>query len=123
MTNWYSVETSDEQERLVAAWPDAPIENLEVCDLILTTAREQVTAYGPTLTEELVVEDGYITNQTVIPKRFVEAQRQLASIIWEAAQRSGDGEIGAEGFTYTPSTMDKKIREIIRPRDVKPDVY
>lgn len=48
MAQWYSVATPDEQDRLVGAWPDAPIENLEVCEFILDTAREQVIAYAPT---------------------------------------------------------------------------
>lgn len=44
---WYSVDDEDAQQRLVAAWEDAPIENLETLEYLLTTAREQVIAYAP----------------------------------------------------------------------------
>lgn len=45
---WYSVDDEGAIQRLVAAWEDAPIENLETLDFLLTTAREQVIAYAPT---------------------------------------------------------------------------
>lgn len=44
---WYSVADAEAQERLGAAWEDAPIENLETLGYILTTARAQVIAYAP----------------------------------------------------------------------------
>jgi hypothetical protein len=44
---WYSVTDAEAQERLEAAWEDAPIENLETLGYILTTARLQVIAYAP----------------------------------------------------------------------------
>lgn len=123
MVDWYSVETSDEQERLVAAWPDAPIENLELCGLILETAQEQVLAYAPTLEQEVTVIDGYVTYTVTIPDRYVYAQLQQATNLWNASSVSSDSDLGGDGYTFTPRPLDKTIRSIIRPQDVKPDVY
>ncbi|MGB3375925.1 MAG: hypothetical protein WBA87_12415 [Microbacterium sp.] len=50
MVTWYSASDSEAQERLGSAWSDAPIENAELCDMILDTAREQVIAYAPATT-------------------------------------------------------------------------
>ncbi|HWU29828.1 MAG TPA: hypothetical protein VN041_12175 [Microbacterium sp.] len=44
MSTWF---TATDETRLLAAWSDAPIENLEVCGMILEVAREQVIAYAP----------------------------------------------------------------------------
>ena len=44
MSTWY---TTADETRLLAAWRDAPIENLEVCAFILEAARDQVLAYAP----------------------------------------------------------------------------
>lgn len=123
MANWYTVDTTDEQDRLVAAWADAPIENLELCGLILETAREQVLAYAPTLEEEVTVVDGYVSYTVTIPDRYVYAQLQQATNLWNASSVSSDGDMGGEGYTFTPRPLDKTIRTIIRPQDVKPDVY
>ena len=38
---WYTVADTPAQERLVAAWEDTPIENLEVLGMILSTAQRQ----------------------------------------------------------------------------------
>lgn len=54
MTEWYGVantdtpddDESDRRERLVAAWPDAPTSNLEVCSFLLEIARLQVISYA-----------------------------------------------------------------------------
>lgn len=48
---WYDA-TEEGQERLLAAWEDAPIEDLESLGLILTTAKDQVIAYAPALPAE-----------------------------------------------------------------------
>lgn len=46
MTSWFSTLDSDATDRLVAAWSDAPIENQEVCAMLLDIAREQVIEYA-----------------------------------------------------------------------------
>lgn len=119
MAEWYSVATEDDQDRLVAAWADAPIENLETLGYMLDTAREQVIACAPAPGET----DDY---QADPAGTYVYAQLQVTKKVWNADQvgngNSGDA-IGAESYTFTPYQRDRLIREIIRPRDMKPDVY
>jgi hypothetical protein len=124
MTEWYGVADSDEQERLLAAWPDAPLINLEICDMILTTAREQVLACAPAPDPDaLHVEGGIIGAGAVTPKTYVYAQLQVAKKVWQSEHVTTDsGEVGAEGFTFTPAQRERLIRDIIRPRDGKPHV-
>lgn len=47
-STWYTTTPQAAVDRLLAAWPDAPIENLETLGFILSTARDQVLAYAPT---------------------------------------------------------------------------
>lgn len=110
MADWYTA-TDETVDRLLGAWPDAPIENLELCGFILETAKEQVIAYAPVLAEGAVV-----------PNRWVYAQLQQAQNLWNAGRVSTGGEVGVEGFNYTPRPLDKTIRGIIRPVDGKPHV-
>ncbi|CAH0262583.1 hypothetical protein SRABI98_03546 [Microbacterium sp. Bi98] len=108
MANWYSVETAEDQERISAAWSDAPVENEELCGMILETARDQIIAYAP------VLPDG-----EPVPARWVYAQLQQATNLWNAGRVSSGGEGGIEQFTFTPRPLDKTIRGIIRPTDGK----
>lgn len=111
MADWYSVTDADAQTRLLAAWGDAPIENLELTGLILETAQEQVVSYAPALADD-----------APIPNRWVYAQLKQAENLWNAGRVSGNGEVGVEQFTFTPRPLDKTIRGIIRPIDGKPHV-
>lgn len=111
---WYSVVDEEAQQRLEAAWEDAPIENLEVLGMLLTTAREQVIAYAPAPDEGADPDDP--------PERYVYAQLQQAQNLWNAGRTAGDGFVGAEGFSFQPRPLDQTIRRIIRPVDVKPYV-
>ncbi len=111
MADWYSVATSEQTDRLLAAWTDAPIENVELCGTLLEVAQEQVLAYGP------VLEDG-----APVPSRFVFAQLRQAENLWNAGRVSSGGEAGVEQFSFTPRPLDKTIRGIIRPTDGKPHV-
>jgi len=140
MPDWYSADSEGAQTRLLGAWPDAPLINLEVCGMILEVARGQVLEYGAELLDPLeqLAEDiaslGY--PQTTIddvmalldgepfapPVRYVYAQLQQAINLWNAGRASGDGEIGEGAFTFTPRPLDKTIRGIIRPIDGKPHV-
>lgn len=123
MAEWYTTASPDEQERLLAAWQDAPIENLEVLEALLDTAREQVLAYAPEPpADALTVVDGYVVPGAPIPSRYVLAQLQQATNLWNAGRVTSSGEIGGEGFTFTPRPMDRTIKQIIRPPDGKPHV-
>lgn len=123
MAEWYSVADSDAQERLLLAWPDAPLANLEVCGLILGTAREQVIAYAPEPpADDVTVVDGIITSATVTPDRYVLAQLRQAENLWNAGRVNSSGDVGVDTFTFTPRPLDKTVRQIIRPVDGKPHV-
>ncbi|KQR86832.1 hypothetical protein ASF96_10995 [Microbacterium sp. Leaf179] len=98
-------------QRVRAAWKDAPIENLELLDMILDTAKAQVIAYAP----ELPNDDNY-------PSRYVLAQLMQARTLYQAGQVASAGTIGEGEYVFTPRPMDKTVRTIIRPEDGKPDV-
>lgn len=158
MAEWFTVggatpeEETKAQERLVAAWVDAPIDNLEVCGMLLEVAREQVLAYAPdpedsddliatavaavqviydtyTTTpgtfEELLADIGLALDPvpaTVPPTRYVYAQLQQAGNLWNAGRVTSAGETGMDGFVFTPRPLDKTIRQIIRPTHGVPNV-
>lgn len=113
---WYSVDTTDEQERLVAAWPDAPVTNLELLEMILDVAKEQVVAYGDTDKKWDGIGDYSDT-------RHVYAQLQQAINLWNAGTVTPAGESGPEGYSYTPRPLDKTIRSIIRPQSGVANVF
>lgn len=124
MAEWYTTASPEEQERLLAAWQDAPIENLEVLEALLDTAREQVLAYAPEPSADaLTVVGGYVTPGAPTPPRYVLAQLMQARNLWNAGNVSSEGNFGDGSFSFTPRPMDKTIRQIIRPADGKPDVY
>lgn len=120
--NWYTAsdDQPEEVERVLAAWEDAPVDNLEVLGMILDTAREQVLAYAPA-TVPPTVTGGYIVG-TPTPPRYVLAQLRQAQNLWNAGTVSTSGDIGEGGFVFTPRPMDKTIKGIIRPADGKPHV-
>ena len=103
MAEWYTA-TPDQAERLVGAWPDAPIENQEVCGFILSVAQEQVIDFGKVLAED-----------EPIPDRFVFAQLKQAENLWNAGRVSTGGDVGVDQYSYTPRPLDKTIKNIIRP--------
>lgn len=117
MVTWYSVDDAAQQTRLHKAWDDAPIENLELCAMLLETAKDQVIAYAPApapLAEGEPVPDP--------PARYVLAQLQQARNLLNAGTVSTGGDLGVGQFTFTPRPLDKTIRQIIRPVDGKPHV-
>lgn len=116
MTDWYSVVDEEAQQRLVAAWEDAPIENLETMGMLLSTAQRQVIAYAPALDLEADPPEEY-------PEDYALYQLRQAQNLWNAGRTAGDGTVGAEGFTFTPRPLDKTIRTMIRPIDGRPHVY
>ncbi|WP_248242981.1 hypothetical protein [Microbacterium kunmingense] len=169
MSNWYTNTTPEEADRLLAAWPGAPIENAELCSFLLDVARDQVLSYAPTPAEEeevtevnvrityedgvqtgvellwsadvapdftgtetyplsarglrleVTYTDGQPTGQVlttapeVVPSNYVYAQLQQARNLWNAGRADESGNVGTEGFSFTPRPLDKTIRSIIRP--------
>lgn len=143
MADWFTFDLEDEAaiERLVLAWRDAPIENPEVCGFLLEVAREQVIAFAPSpgtaasavtaVLERFGLEHHMVDVLAVLelgddianpPSRYVFAQLRQASNLWDAGRATASGEVGAEGFMFTPRPLDKTIRSIIRPIDGKPHV-
>jgi hypothetical protein len=111
-TPWYSAADTTAQQRVVAAWKDAPLTNAEVLGMLLEIAREQVLEYAPEQPAGAPV-----------PTRFVWAQLQHAKHLWNAGRVSGAGEAGTGEFSYAPRPLDKDIQAIIRPRKGVADVF
>lgn len=103
-TPWYTVDTQRAQDRLIAAWEDAPFENLETLGYLLSAARQQVAAYAGDLPATDDLND-----------RLAFAQLRQAINLWNAGRVSGDGDLGDGAYTFTPRPLDKTIRQIIRP--------
>ncbi|QDZ14765.1 hypothetical protein [Humibacter ginsenosidimutans] len=112
---WYTTEPQEQVERLEAAWPEAPVENLDLLAMILDVAQTQVLAFAPAPPDG---EDW----EAAPPARLVYAQLQQTINLWNAGSASPTGDVGPEGFSFTPRPLDKTIRTIIRPIDGKPDV-
>jgi hypothetical protein len=116
MTNWYSVDTTDDQARLLAAWTDAPVENSELAGMLLDVAKEQVLAFAPE-------PDDDADPDAPPPARYVYAQLQQAQNLWNAGRSSQDGDVGGDGYSFTPRPLDKTIRALIRPTSGAADVF
>lgn len=112
---WYTVTDETAQDRLLAAWEDAPIENLEVLGMILSTAQRQVIAYAPALDPD--------DPDAAYPDDYAYAQLQQAINLWNAGRTAGtEGTLGGDTFTFTPRPLDRTIRQIIRPVNAGPMV-
>lgn len=114
MSTWLTSETPEAVDRLVGLWEDAPVENLELTEMLLDVARDQVLAFAPAAPAGSDWE-------TEPPARFVLAQLQQAENLWNAGRATPD--VGPEGYSFTPRPLDKTIRTIIRPVDGKPDAF
>ena len=114
-STWYTAPDNDPDaiERLVAAWDDAPIENLETLRFMLSVARDQVLAVAPAPVDLQDWEKAPLD-------RYVYAQLQQAQNLWNAGRVAPTGDLGDGGFSFTPRPLDKTIRQIIRPVDGKP---
>jgi hypothetical protein len=111
-TVWYSADSDSAQRRVIAAWKDAPLTNVELLGMLLDIAREQVLEYAPARPVDAPV-----------PTRFVWAQLQHAKHLWNAGRVTGAGEAGTGEFSYAPRPLDKDIQNIIRPRGGVPSVF
>ena len=101
---WYSAQSAEQQERVLGDWSDAPVAREELCGMLLDIAREQVLEYGVLLNDD---------NDP--PARFVFAQLMHARNLWEAGKADENGNLGSEGYSYTPRPLDKTIKNTIRP--------
>lgn len=115
-STWYGVGDQAAQARLVAAWPDVPVENLETLAFLLSTARAQVIAAAPApLTGENIETDPL--------DRYVLAQLQQTINLWNAGRVTQDGTLGDGGYVFTPRPLDKTIRGMIRPPIGRPRAF
>lgn len=124
MITWYSADEADSttQERLVAAWMDAPISNLELCGMLLEVAADQVWAFAPESEDDAGEPVARPAAGLPVPSRLVYAQLQQAVNLWNAGRVKSDGNTGMDSFTFTPRPLDKTIRLIIRPTNGVPNV-
>lgn len=119
MVTWYTTDNGGPaDERLLAAWKDAPVETPEVLGFILEAARDQVIAYAPAL--PAVVEG---QPEPDLPSRYVYAQLQQAKNLLMAGSVARGGDFSEGEFSFEPRPLDKAIKNLIRPVDGKPDVY
>lgn len=58
-----------------------------------------------------------------IPNSYVYAQLQQAKNLWNAGRAQADGDVGPEGYSFTPRPLDKTIRNILRPVEAVPYVF
>ncbi|WP_292763760.1 hypothetical protein [Microbacterium sp. UBA3486] len=132
MATWYTSDGGSGSNRLDGAWPDAPTDNIELCEFLMDTARQQVLAYAPTETAADEVSNlldclGYPSSTIAdvlalldaeapeVPTRYVFAQLQQAKNLFNAGRIVGDG-VGPEGFSFVPRPLSKEIQKIIRPQ-------
>ena len=138
MADWYGVTDGVAQARLAAAWAGAPIENAELCGMLLDTAKMHVLAFASEPSEisaalsKVLLQFGrqdrlqdVLTllelDDTEPPFNYVFAQLQQAKNLWAAGRADENGEIGTEGYSFTPRPLDKTIRALIRP--VQGDIH
>jgi hypothetical protein len=67
---------------------------------------------------ELLDKDGEPVAPGDIPPRLAYAQLQQIRNLWNAGNTDGSGDVGTDGFHYTPRPLDKTIKQIIRPLDL-----
>jgi hypothetical protein len=115
MPNWYSVVDVEAQTRVIAAWMDAPTANLETCGYILEMARDQIWAYAPESEDDDGVPVTVLVDDTV-PTRLVLAQLNQAVNLWNAGRVNSAGDLGSDGYVFTPRPLDKTIRGMVRPK-------
>lgn len=121
MAKWYRADEDDpeEMERLMNAWPEAPVMNLEVLSMILNIARQDVIDYAPA--SALVLHEG--EPEPVPADRLVLAQLRQAQTLWDAGSVTSGGGVGEGEFTFVPRPLDRVIKLIIRPRKGGPRVF
>lgn len=149
MAEWFTYDPEDAAsvERLIGdggadagAWPEAPVDRVEVLSMLFEVAREQVIAYAPdpgtaeasvaAVLERFGLEHKLVDVLAVLeldsltdpPSRYAYAQLQQAVTLWNAGRTAPDGTVGDGAFVFTPRPLDKTIRGIIRPMDGKPHV-
>lgn len=115
MTNWYSLASIPEIERLEEAWPDAPTtDQPEICGMLLDIARTAVVSYAGWTADP---------DDPDVPSNLVYAQLQQAKNLWNAGRAQQDGGVGGEFYTFVPRPLDKTIQQLIRPRKGVPNVF
>lgn len=114
MTDWYTVDTPQHQERFIDAWGgiDAPTD--EVGAMLLQVAQDDVITYA--LDVEDITQEALDAILADAPARYVLAQLQQAKNLWNAGRAQPDSATGSEGYSFVPRPLDKTIRALIRPK-------
>lgn len=135
MVSWFDGGSLSEAH---AAFPELPVENLELAGMLLDVAREQVISYAEddepaaqvsTLLRNLGVGEatiaqvisllGFELSPHYVPTRYAWAQLMQAKNLWFA----GKGEDGPDGFTFSPRPLTRDIQRVIRPTSGAADVF
>ena len=80
-STWYGAIGQTAQDRLLAAWPDAPIENEETLGFLLSVARDQVLAFAPAIPD--APETG-----TIAPGPVLNVRRTNLAVTYGVANGS-----------------------------------
>lgn len=108
MPDWVAAVMSTQELR--AAWPDAPDDEAE-CQRILSSAIDAWSQYG--FTSELTADAPPVEPRlSAIKSGLVLKCRD----IWNADHAStSTGDIGDQGFAFTPVNLDYRAKQLWRP--------
>ncbi|MFS6529708.1 hypothetical protein V8Z69_07520 [Microbacterium aurugineum] len=129
---WYSASDQASLDRIEDAWSDAPVDNPELCEMLLDVARGDVVFYAEAedpneQITELLTLLGYSDEAIAAalaalgedvpetPPRYVFAQLQQAKNLYNAGRIVGN-QVGGDGFSFVPRPLSKEIQKIIRPQ-------
>lgn len=102
---WLSLEAAR------AKWPDAPIVDVILYQL-LQTAREQCEAYAPPI--------GLLDQ---VPPRYREAQAMQSRALFMASISNQADAVGVDGFTVRTFPLDWNIKALLRPKRAIAGIY
>ncbi|MCU1439992.1 MAG: hypothetical protein JWP85_989 [Rhodoglobus sp.] len=91
-------------------WADAP-DNDDILWELLEVARNDVEEYAP------ILEEGARP-----PSHYRKGQLGHARNTWNASEVSSSGTIGMDGYAIQPKPLDWAIKQMLRPKNVRPGV-
>lgn len=120
---WYTAETPEGQERLTGVWSGAPVDHEELCTALLEVAAIQVWKFAPESFDAESEGGERLPLPEDAPTRLIYAQLLQAQDLWNQKEASASGEIGSSDYSFTPKSLSKTIRGIIRPPSGAADAF